>query len=165
MIQKQIDRLKYTFTKGNKPNATDIEALNNIIKYVNSEKERELNNNHLFAKLFLSDFKNDFIKNEGNYQYNIDSLRIILKKPLESHYEDVFNEMNEIEYVKFAKSKGLTFIHPALCDEEDREIQSKLLKIHKKELIQHFSQFKKEDVYKRLNGLLNNIIEDYDRNR
>jgi hypothetical protein len=161
MIQKQIDRLKYTFTKGNKPNATDIEALNNIIKYVNSEKERELNNNHLFAKLFLSDFQNDFIKNEGNYQYNIDSLRIILKKPLESHYEDVFNEMNEIEYVKFAKSKGLTFIHPALCDEEDREIQSKLLKIHKKELIQHFSQFKKEDVYKRLNGLLNNIIEDY----
>jgi hypothetical protein len=165
MIQKQIDRLKYTFTKGNKPNATDIEALNGIIKYVNSEKERELNNNHLFAKLFLSDFKNDFIKNEGNYQYNIDSLRMILKKPLETHYEDVFNEMNEIEYVKFAKSKGLTFIHPALCDDEDREKQSELLKIHEKELIQHFAHFKKDEVYKRLNGLLNNIIEDYDRNR
>jgi hypothetical protein len=161
MIQKQIDRLKYTFTKGNKPNATDIEVLNGIIKYVNAEKERELNNNHLFAKLFLNDFKNDFIKNKGNYQYNIDSLRMILKKPLESHYEDVFNEMNEIEYVKFAKSKGLTFIHPALCDEEDREKQSQLLKIPEKELIQHFSQFKKEDVYKRLNGLLNNIIEDF----
>jgi hypothetical protein len=161
MIQKQIDRLKYTFTKGNKPNATDIEALNNIIKYVNAEKERELNNNHLFAKLFLSDFKNDFIKNEGNYQYNIDSLRMILKKPLESHYEDVFNEMNEIEYVKFAKSKGLTFIHWDLCDENEIESQAKLLKIHEKELIQHFSQFKKEEVYKRLNGLLNNIIEDF----
>ena len=63
MIQKQIDRLKFTFSKGNKPNATDFEALNGIIEYVNSEKERERNNNHLFAKIFLSQFKNDFIKN------------------------------------------------------------------------------------------------------
>jgi hypothetical protein len=165
MIQKQIDRLKYTFTKGNKPNATDIEALNNIIKYVNAEKERELKNNHLFAKLFLNDFKNDFIKNEGNYQYNIDMVRMVLKKPLESHYDNVWSEMNTIEYMIFAKSKGLTFTHPALADEEENERQSELLKIHEKELIQHFAQFKKEEVYKRLNNLLNDLIEDYDKSR
>mgnify|MGYP001822482020 CR=1 FL=1 len=161
MIQKQIDRLKFTFSKGNKPNASDFEALNGIIQYVNSEKERQRKDNHLFAKLFLSDFKNDFIKNEGNYQYNIDMLRMILKKPLEGHYKDVFNEMNDIEYVKFAKSKDLTFTHPALCDESENQKQSELLKKHEGELIDHLAQVKKDKVYQRLNELLNNIIEDF----
>ena len=161
MIQKQIDRLKFTFSKGNKPNATDFEALNGIIEYVNSEKERERNDNHLFAKIFLSQFKNDFIKNGGNYQYNIDMLRMTLKIPLESHYEEVYNEMNDVEFVKFAESKGLTFTHPALNSEEENEKQSDLIKEHEKELIQHLSHFKKEDVYKRLNNLLNDLIEDF----
>ena len=91
-------------------------------------------------------------------------LRMILKKPLESHYEDVYNEMNDIEYVKFAKSKGLTFTHPALCDDAENEKQSELLKSHEKELIEHLEQFKKQGVYNRLNNLLNDLIEDFKKN-
>ena len=130
MIQKQIDRLKYTFTKGNKPNQTDFEALNGFIKYVNDEQERKVANNHLFAKLFISVFKNDLIKSEGNYQYIIDSLRMAIALPLKDHYNELFEEMNSIELVKFAESKGISLKHPALRTPEEEAKDTELLKVH-----------------------------------
>lgn len=37
---KSINRLAYTISKGNKPNASDMEALNDIIDHVNKENEK-----------------------------------------------------------------------------------------------------------------------------
>jgi hypothetical protein len=87
-------------------------------------------------------------------------LRMSLKIDLEEHYQEVYEEMNHIEYIKFAESKGLTFTHPALNSEEENERQSELLKKHEKELIEHLNHFEKEKVYQRLNELLNKLIED-----
>ena len=161
MIQKSIDRLKYTFSKGNKPNQNDFVALNDVINYVNQEKEREIIKNHLFAKLFLNGFKNDLLKNGGNYQMYIDRARIALKISLEEHYEELHGEMNHLEYIKFAKSKGITMKHPVLKTQEEEEKDIELLKTHELDLIKHLDHFKKEAVYDRVNKLLNNMIEDY----
>tara|TARA_R110002095_G_scaffold193603_1_gene171854 strand:+ start:3267 stop:3797 length:531 start_codon:yes stop_codon:yes gene_type:complete len=175
MIQKQIKNLRWRFNncinddtgrRRDKPipmyvNSKDFEALNGIIKYANDEQERKVANNHLFAKLFISVFKNDLIKSDGNYQYIIDSLRMAISLPLKDHYNELFEEMNSIELVKFAESKGISLKHPALRTPEEEEKDTELLKVHQDSMIRHLDHFKKEDVYQRTNKLLNTLIEDY----
>ena len=159
---KSLNRLIYTITKGNKPNGTDVQALNEIIQYVNQEKQRQLENNNLFAKLFISTFKNELLQREGKYQLILDSIRIVLKIPLEEHYNALHEEMNYIELMKFAKSKGISMKHPALRTPEETKKDSELLKTYELDLINHLDHFKKEAVYSRTNKLLNNLIEDYE---
>ena len=161
MISKNIDRLKYTFSKGNKINQNDIEALNGIIKYVNKEKERELNNYHLFAKLYISVFTSEIYKTKGNYQLISDSLRRTLKRPLESIYDDFHQQMNETEFEILAKVLGLSDKHPVLRTDQENENDKRIIKENAKDLTQALSHYNKEDVYDRLNKVISNLIEDY----
>jgi len=96
MINKDINRLKYTFSRGYKPNENDVEALNNIIKYVNKEKERDLNNYHLFAKLYINAFKSVLISSEGNYLLASKSIKSILQIDLDDHLNRLIDEANII---------------------------------------------------------------------
>lgn len=93
---KAINRLAYTISKGNKPNANDAAALNEIIDYVNKEKERELDNNMLFAKLYINAFKNSLIKNKGNYKDIVASLKSICRISFEDQLDGLVREANAI---------------------------------------------------------------------
>lgn len=93
---KAINRLAYTISKGNKPNANDVKALNEIIEYVNKEKERELDNNMLFAKLYVNAFKNSLIKNEGNYKDIVSSLKSTCRISFEDQLDGLVREANAI---------------------------------------------------------------------
>lgn len=93
---KAINRLAYTISKGNKPNASDMEALNDIIDYVNKEKERELNNNRLFAKLYVNVFKNDLIRNNGDYKATVSSLKSTCRIDLNEQLNSLVIEANAI---------------------------------------------------------------------
>ena len=93
---KAINRLAYTISNGNKPNASDVEALNQLIDYVNKEKQRELNNNRLFAKLYVNVFKNDLIKNNGNYKATVDSLKSTCRIGLDEQLNGLVREANAI---------------------------------------------------------------------
>lgn len=136
MVKKDLERLKFTFSKGNKPNKNDIDALNGIIEYVNKERERELNNYQLFAKLFLNIFKNDIIKSNGNYQLSLKSVTDVLKIDLDSHLETFTNEINQIWLEKAINNNDIdnNFDYPKWDIEETR---------------------------KRLNEILYNLIEDF----
>ena len=59
---KALNRIKWRFTgKSNfKPNEEDIKALNEVIRWINQQKEKTINNNKLFAKLFIT-FYNDVL--------------------------------------------------------------------------------------------------------
>jgi len=103
MIDKDIERLKYTITQGNKPNENDIKALNSVIGYVNLEKDRTISKNILLSKLIINVLKNDIIKSKGNYQLSIKTLKSILRISLEAHYEAFKDEINQIwldNYIK-----------------------------------------------------------------
>lgn len=58
-IKKAASRLKWRFRKEKgsfksfTPNDNDIEALNCILNWINNQKKETLNNNQLFAKLFI----------------------------------------------------------------------------------------------------------------
>ena len=50
-IGQSINRLSYTIKNQNKPNTSDVNALNEVIKFINQTTKEEINNNELFAKL------------------------------------------------------------------------------------------------------------------
>ena len=112
---KAINRLAYTISNGNKPNATDVEALNQLIEYINKEKQRELNNNILFAKLYVNTFKNDLIKNKGDYKNTVQSLKSTCRISFDDQLDGLVREANAIhleqETAAFTKDIS-TFEYP-----------------------------------------------------
>jgi hypothetical protein len=51
-LKEAFDRLRFTLTKQNKPNQTDIEAFNEIGKYFSLHQKDIIQDNLLFAKLY-----------------------------------------------------------------------------------------------------------------
>ena len=51
-LKEAFDRLRFTLTKQNKPNSTDIEAFNEIGKYFALHQKDIIQDNLLFAKLY-----------------------------------------------------------------------------------------------------------------
>jgi hypothetical protein len=51
-LKEAFDRLRFTLTKQNKPNQTDIEAFNEIGKYFSLHQKDIVQDNLLFAKLY-----------------------------------------------------------------------------------------------------------------
>ena len=136
---KAINRLAYTISNGNKPNTSDVEALNQLIDYVNKEKERELNNNRLFAKLYVNVFKNDLIKNNGNYKATVDSLKSTCRIGLDEQLNGLVREANAIHL--------------------QNEMENYTKDISNFEYPKH-----NEDKMKnRLKDLIGNLIEDYSK--
>jgi len=175
MINKNIGHIRWRFNNclvdedgktREKPlpmyvSSNDLKALNGIIKYVNKEKERELNNYHLFAKLYISAFTKEIYRTKGNYQLISDSLRMTLKRPLEGIYDDFHQQMNETEFESISKVLGLSDKHPVLRTDQENESDEKIIKDNAKDLTHALSHYNKEDVYDRLNKVIINLIEDY----
>jgi len=140
MISKDIDRLKYTFYKGNKINQNDIKALNGFIEYVNQEKERQLNNYQLFAKLFVNTLKNDLLRNDYDYQTITSSLQSVLKIDFDVQLDSLLMDISQHELKKDIDS----------LSEED------LLKNFK------YPKFDTEQMKDRIIEIIQNYIEDED---
>ena len=95
-VTKDIERLKFTITKQNRPNANDANALNGIIDWVERQRSENVRNGHLFAKVFLELYALQLLKTDGNYQLSIDNVSDLLKTPLEQVYVDFHKELNTI---------------------------------------------------------------------
>lgn len=52
-FDKALNRLAYTISNSNKPNKTDVDAFNNIVKWFNVQESKTIDNNKLFAKLYI----------------------------------------------------------------------------------------------------------------
>ena len=134
---KALNRLIYTITNQNKPNQADVDALNDVIRYYNKERERLIVNNKLYAKLFLNAFKGDIIKSNGNYQLSIDNLRSIAKISLNDQLDSLVRESNAI------------FLQ--------NEIETYKGDISKFE----YPKYDVEKMKQRIKDIIVNIIEDY----
>ena len=161
MVKKDIYRLVYTISNGNKPNEADINALNGVIEYVNKEKERQLNDHHLFAKLYISRFKSEMKRRNGNYQMVADDLRRDIAIDVMSHLELFHQDMNMIEFGKLTDRLGMSSKHPALVTEEENENDKRIINENAKEITEVMTHFNKEDVINRIEIVMNNLIEDY----
>ena len=131
--KKNINRLSWRFGEGKAftPNQNDIDALNGLINYVNNEKQRELNNHYLFAKLFINEFKNDIIKSKGDYKLAISTLRSVLQIDLKEHYKAFNTEINQVWLEKQNASTIKDFTYPkwtaAESDQRLNEVLTNLI--------------------------------------
>ena len=139
MIEKDIKRLAFTISKGNKPNQNDAEALNGVIEYVNDEKKRHINNYHLFAKLFVNVLRNDLIRNDYDYRLITNSLDMVLRMDLEEHIEGLVGDISQNELLKDVD--GMT---------EDDILENV-----------KFPKFNENKMRNKIIDLIGNLVEDY----
>jgi hypothetical protein len=129
-LKEAIQRLSFTVSKQNKPNATDAEALNKILEYLNSNIKREVNENEMFAKLYVYLLFNEVIFYKGDVDMSQAKINDVLKQPLIDLYENFRMSFNAIALNNFLHENGLSEKHP-LQYNKDEEAHNKELTNHK----------------------------------
>jgi hypothetical protein len=99
-----IKRLGYTIGNQHKPNATDAEALNSVIEFVNESNKHVTQDNLLFAKMYayvLKEFTNHY--NDVNFASQMINKEILLK---DLDLTALKETLQTLEIETFYKSKG-----------------------------------------------------------
>lgn len=109
-LKKSVERFQWRFQKdanGNfknfKPTEIDVQAINNIFEWINNQKKVSLNNNILFAKLFIYELIQEIRVNNTTVldEYPQMKLTKVLRTPLplfyKAFYEDIkFNQIKKL---------------------------------------------------------------------
>lgn len=128
-LKEAIQRLSFTVSKQNKPNATDAEALNKILEYLNNSIKREINENEMFAKLYVYLLFNEVIFYKGDVDLGQKKINEVLQIPLIDMYENFRMSFNAIALNNFLHENGLSEKHPLQYNKEEEA--------HNKELTRH----------------------------
>lgn len=97
-IKEAIDRLRFTISKQNKPNATDAEAFNEILILLNKTQQETLHEHQLFAKLYTF-LLCEFTQHYGNIDFANKEINKILTEPLHANRLQMI--LKSIEYQKY----------------------------------------------------------------
>jgi hypothetical protein len=125
-LKEAIQRISFTVSKQNKPNATDAEALNKILEYLNNSIKKEVNENDLFAKLYVYSLINETVFYKGDVDTAQLKINEILAKPLESLYETHRINFNAIALNNFLQDNGLSKKHPLLYNQQEEQVNKDL---------------------------------------
>jgi len=90
-ISKHIKNISWRFTgkKSFTPTKEDIVSLNEIIKWINNEKETRMHVNHHFGKIVSWVFLNLLRHNGGDKTFVENEIVKIFEMPLPEHYEAI----------------------------------------------------------------------------
>lgn len=101
-----IKRLAYTIANKNKPNENDAEAINKIIEWFNLSNQKAVNDNLLFAKLYIF-----VLKDLANHYKSIDAANKVicesLSNPITFHIETLKQSLNHLEMDLYLQSLNL----------------------------------------------------------
>jgi len=106
--KEALSRLAFTIQKQNKPNATDVEAFNKIVWFVNESIETNPNKNICFAKLYIYNLIH-YVKYYQSIDIAQQKLHQVLDLDIESLYSDLMNELNNTELSEICKMGVLDF--------------------------------------------------------
>jgi len=129
-LKEAIQRLSFTVSKQNKPNATDAEALNKILDYLNNSIKKEINENEMFAKVYVYLLFNEVMFYKGDVDMSQAKINDVLKQPLIDLYENFRMSFNAIALNNFLHENGLSEKHPLLYDPIEEQ-KNKELTRHK----------------------------------
>jgi hypothetical protein len=165
-LKEAFDRLRFTLTKGNKPNQTDIEAFNEIGKYFSLHQKDIIQDNLLFAKLYaftLSELLTyysdiDFANKELNKVLSepicIDKLSLSLRTMELRNY---FAQRNILDpFLKTKTVKELEAIHERYLD--------KLPQLDPIEFAKVTNNWSEESVIYNLESNINLSIQNFKNN-
>jgi len=163
-IKEAINRLGYTISKQNKPNSTDADALNSIIDFINNTNKVEVQENKLFAKLYIMNFITQMriVRDFDLAQSNVNK---ILKMPLDGLYNEFRKEANVLEIKNYFESKGLkdTWSMMSSFDlKENFKANTEMCdKIDAKEFLAVCDMWSEENIYNNLNATITLAINTY----
>lgn len=167
---KNIQRLSWRFSSGKsfEPNDNDINALNDIIDWINKEKEQRINDNRYFAKIVIYCYINELRFYKDN-RLSENKIQEILDKPLPYWYEEYQKEINRKElnetieilnindpWETFKSNDGSIDVKKI---EEATKANNDLIKTHQNEIIKAFNGFwELEDVTGKLNYFISELL-------
>ena len=120
-IAQSINRLSYTIKNQNKPNTSDVNALNEVISFINQTTKQEVHENELFAKLYVSNLIMQ-LRLTSNLDLAQKNVNKILKMKLITLYEHARMDVNVVEIKDYFNNKGM--LHP--YSNENIKLNSKL---------------------------------------
>ena len=170
-IEKAIERLKWRFKNENVKigeskitiNELDVKAVEFLTDWINRQKLESLNQNTLLAKFVCYTLDNE-IEFYKDVQFATNKLNEIAKADVEEFYKQIFNKINNLEYLNFCKEVGIVTDHiESMTLNKSQQInQNELIKTHKEKLKQLISGTWSEiKIYKSLNNLIYELINKY----
>ena len=167
-VEKSLQRLHWRFSpneKGQvnqfKPNQNDADALNDVIGWIEREKNKTLLKQQLFAKLFI------VILGEYNLHYkdiNFAQKEIhqILKIPIESHVEVFRNKFNTVASENAHSHLGLSKKPFYLQTDEEKEIDKKILEDNQEVFLKFINKWSIEEITESLEKQITNALNLYE---
>jgi hypothetical protein len=164
-IKEALQRLGFTISKQNKPNATDAEAFNKILWFVNESIEHNPNRNILFAKLYLYTYRVMY-QLYGNDEVVQNRLHTILSQPIDFHYSNVKDTINTFELRDYLNNNGIRSTFGDYLSKPERELieeetQKNIAKAEQDEILQMVEYYNDEEIRLAMNSLITLALKTY----
>jgi len=100
-LPEAIKRLRYTISKLNKPNQTDIHALNEILQSLDKYQKKGVEDNRVFAKVLCLYIKDKYYNGNQDINQTLKFLSMELKQPLDVHIEILASRINSTQLINY----------------------------------------------------------------
>lgn len=153
-LSESIKRIRFTISKGNKPNETDIEAFNNICVHLQKSQEKTIQDNLLFAKLYTYVLQK-MTENYNDVNFANKRLNALLSEPMDIRIEMLLVQLKFTEVHQ-------NFSDPILQGKTQSELQE-TFKTHpkfEKEFIACWDWWNTDNVKAYLNTQINLSIQN-----
>ena len=124
-LSDAIKRLRYTISKTNKPNQTDAEALNEVLKILELEQQKTIQENLLFAKLYAFTLCELLIR-YTDIDFANTQINKILSEPMDLRIQFLKQNVENMETRNYFNRKGI--LDPFLKTKNASELEE----IHKR---------------------------------
>lgn len=136
-LKDSIDRLYWRLKNGSwKPNQTDVDAVNELVTYVNNSKKQDIKENILFTKMYVMmlTIYTDKYKDPNFAQVQLHKQ---LKRKTLQHYENFHNVINTIEFEKFCDILNIEVDYLKPLNEETQKQQGEIIAENQTAFIRH----------------------------
>jgi hypothetical protein len=170
-IEKAINRLQWRFKNENVKvgeskiiiNELDQKAVDFLIEWINNQKLENLNQNLLFAKLYTYSLINE-IEFYKDIEFANKKINEVCETDIQQLYNEVYRKLNNLEYLKFCKEKGIITDHieKMTLNKEQEQKQKDLIKQNESKLkLILKGLWSKEKTYKSLNNTISETINKF----
>jgi hypothetical protein len=165
-LKESFDRLRFTLTKQNKPNKTDIEAFNEIGKYFALHQKDIIQDNLLFAKLYAFTLS-ELLTYYSDLDFANKELNKVLKEPI--CIEKLYLSIRTMELKNYFAQKKI--LDPFLKTKTFKELEEiherylyKLPQLDPMEFVKVCNNWSNESVIYNLESSINLSIQNFKNN-
>lgn len=128
-IKKAVDHFIFKFNKVWKTTPTDIESLKTIMKFVEEKHKKQIQDYHLFAKLYIMVYAQFLEKYKTTIFDDVPAKELskYLNYPIDIIIERFTDKLNESELYSLFDELNIKMSHPALKNESEKKQETDVL--------------------------------------